>query len=77
MLRLIAHKATALLLVLVSVGTESGAHGKRSQQELWDDMKVWRFGHPRGVLLPTGEVLVVFYAGDDKFLDIRWARIAA
>lgn len=57
-------------------GTESGAQGKRSQQELWDDMKAWRFGHPRGVLLPNGEVLVVFYAGDDQFLDIRWARIS-
>jgi hypothetical protein len=58
-----------------TVGTESGAQGKRSQQELWDDMKAWRFGHPRGVLLPNGEVLVVFYAGDDAFLDVRWARI--
>ena len=57
-------------------GTESGAHGKRSQRELWDDMMAWRFGHPRGVVLPNGEVLVVFYAGDGGFHDIHWARIA-
>lgn len=57
-------------------GIESGAHGKRTQRELWDDMMAWRFGHPRGVLLPNGEVLVVFYAGDGEYMDIRWARIA-
>ena len=57
-------------------GIESGAHGKRTQRELWDDMMAWRFGHPRGVLLPNGEVLVVFYAGDGEYLDIHWARIA-
>ena len=57
-------------------GSESGALGRRSQRELWDDMGAWRFGHPRGVVLPNGEVLVVFYAGDGEFLDVRWARIA-
>ena len=57
-------------------GAESGALGKRSQRELWDDMGAWRFGHPRAVVLPNGEVLVVFYAGDGEFLDVRWARIA-
>lgn len=58
-------------------GTESGAHGRRSQREMWNDMGSWRFGHPRGVVLGNGEVLVVFYAGDGEYLDIRWARIAA
>ena len=57
-------------------GAESGAHGKRTQRELWDDMMAWRFGHPRGAVLPNGDVLVVFYAGDGEFFDIRWARIA-
>jgi hypothetical protein len=67
--------ASQLAVYESAVGTESGARGKRSQQELWDDMKAWRFGHLRGVLLPNGEVLVVFYAGDDAYLDVRWARI--
>ena len=57
-------------------GAESGARGRRSQREMWDDMGAWRFGHPRAVVLPSGEVLVVFYAGDGEFLDVRWARIA-
>lgn len=59
-----------------AAGTEPGAGRSRSQAELWDDMEAWRFGHPRGVLLPGGEVLVVFYAGDDQVKSARWARLA-
>ena len=58
-----------------TVGTESGAKGSRSQAELWNDMIAWRFGHPRGLLLPTGEVFVVFYAGDDEIKSAHWARL--
>ena len=39
-------------------------------------MITWRFGHPRGVLLPTGEVFVVYYEGDDATKSVRWARLA-
>ncbi|MBM3935346.1 MAG: hypothetical protein FJ319_13820 [SAR202 cluster bacterium] len=56
-------------------GEEAGAKGPRPQKELWDDMIAWRFGHPRGVLLPDGTVLVVFYAGDNTFKSARWARV--
>ena len=56
-------------------GREPGGHGPRSQKEKFDDMGAWRFGHPRGVLLPDGTVFVVFYAGDDVIKSARWARI--
>ena len=33
-------------------GDEPGAGGPRSQEEYWNDMGAWQFGHPRGALLP-------------------------
>ena len=39
-------------------------------------MEAWRFGHPRAVLLPDGEVFVVYYAGDDQAKSARWTRVA-
>ena len=56
-------------------GTEPGARKGRSTKEKFDDMKTWRFGHPRGQLLADGTVVVVFYAGDDIVKSARWARI--
>ena len=56
-------------------GREPGGHGPRSQKEKFDDMGAWRFGHPRGVLLPDGTVFVVFYGGDDVIKSAHWARI--
>ncbi|MGN6699290.1 MAG: hypothetical protein ACTHMR_14135 [Thermomicrobiales bacterium] len=58
------------------VGTEAGASGTRAIGDYWDDMVAWRFGHPRGVLLPSGEVFVVYYAGDDTTQSVRWAQLA-
>ena len=56
-------------------GDESGADGGRSQKDKWNDMIAWRFGHPRGVLLPDGNVFVVYYAGDDVVKSACWAKI--
>lgn len=58
-----------------TVGTESGAHGPRTQKNLWNDMIAWRFGHPRGLQLPSGDVFVVYYAGDNQYKSARWARL--
>ena len=59
-----------------TAGTEAGAGRQRAQTDLWRDMEAWRFGHPRAVLLPDGEVFVVYYAGDDQAKSARWARVA-
>ncbi len=56
-------------------GAESGTETPRDQRELWQDMLAWRFGHPRAVHLPGGDILVVFYAGDDAAVGVRWARL--
>ena len=57
-------------------GTEAGVGLRRSDADLWGDMESWRFGHPRAALLPTGEVFVVWYAGDHEVASARWARVS-
>ena len=39
-------------------------------------MDLWSFGLPFAEVLPGGDVLVLYYAGTPKALDVRWARIA-
>ena len=56
-------------------GREPGAGRARSQDEYWNDMGAWQFGHPRGARLANGEVLVVFYGGSGTERSARWARI--
>lgn len=38
-------------------------------------MDVWSFGLPSATALPDGDVLVVYYAGEPKALDVRWAKL--
>ena len=64
-----------LVVYASPAGTESGTGTPRDQRELWQDMLAWRFGHPRAVLLPDGDILVAFYAGDDTAVGVRWARL--
>jgi hypothetical protein len=59
-----------------AAGTELGATGERAIGDYWDDMIAWRIGHPRGVRLPSGEIFVVYYAGDDATKSVHWARLA-
>jgi hypothetical protein len=55
---------------------ESGMGGKRDFADYWTDMGVWTFGHPTALLLPKGDVMVAFYAGDETAMSIYWVRIA-
>jgi hypothetical protein len=57
-------------------GTEPGSTSERAIGDYWDDMIAWRVGHPRGVRLPSGELFVVYYAGDNTIKSVRWARLA-
>ncbi len=57
------------------VGDEPGTGSARAQGEYWNDMGAWRFGHPRATVLPSGEVLVVFYGGSDERRSGRWVRL--
>jgi hypothetical protein len=56
-------------------GTEPGSAGEQAFEAFWQDMMAWRFGHPRGVLLPSGQVFVAFYAGNDAATSMHWVRI--
>lgn len=42
---------------------------------LLTDMGLWTFGLPYAEALPDGDVLVVYYAGVEKCMDVRWARL--
>ncbi len=52
--------------------TEDGNTG-----ELLAEMSIWTFGLPYAEALPDGDVMVVYYAGTEEALDIRWARLAS
>lgn len=56
-------------------GTEPGITGQPSFEEFWQSMMAWRFGHPRGILLPNGDVFVAYYAGDAYSQSVHWVRI--
>ena len=55
---------------------ESGMGGARDFGDYWADMSIWTFGHPAPLLLPDGEVLVLYYAGDETAMGVHWVRIA-
>jgi hypothetical protein len=57
------------------IGPEPGGAGQRDFEDFWQDMMAWRFGHPRGVQLPNGDLFVAFYAGDAAATSMRWARV--
>ena len=55
-----------------------GSEAKRDDKtgDLLAEMSLWSFGLPFATALSNGEVLVVYYAGNEKSMDIRYARIA-
>ena len=55
---------------------EAGVGGERAFEDFWRDMMTWSFGHPRGLLLPDGDLFVAFYAGDSTSTSMRWVRLA-
>lgn len=48
---------------------------EESTGDLLAEMAVWSYGLPDAEVLPDGDVLVVYYAGDDETLDIHWVRL--
>jgi len=68
-------QAGELVVWASAAGEEPGAGSPRAQEDYWNDMGAWQFGHPRGAALPGGEVLVVFYGGSGVSRSARWARL--
>jgi hypothetical protein len=58
-----------------ATGRESGMGGQRDFADYWADMSIWTFGHPVPLLLPNGDVMVAYYAGDATAMGIHWVRI--
>lgn len=55
---------------------ESDAQEGGDYAGMWVDMGKWSFGHPAGVVLDDGTVLLTYYAGPDETrLSIYWARV--
>ncbi len=49
---------------------------KNSMQDAWAEMGCYSLGLPATVLLPDGEVLIVFYAGPQSDeTDVRWTHV--
>ncbi len=46
-----------------------------STGELLGEMSLWSFGLPYAEVLPDGDVIVMYYAGTEKVLDIHWVRL--
>jgi hypothetical protein len=57
-------------------GTEPGVGENLDLAGQWNTMVRYRFGHPRAILLPSGEVFAVWYGGDDEAKQALWARLA-
>jgi len=59
-----------------TAGRERGVDDEHEYSQYWDDMNAWTFGHPAGVALADGSVLLAYYGGPhNKCLSARWARI--
>ena len=64
-------------------GTEVVVHDQAAQSgasiagtgELLADMGEWSYGLPCAAPLPSGDAIVVYYAGDAQAMEIRWARL--
>jgi hypothetical protein len=56
---------------------QKGLNGESDYAQYWEDMlTTWTFGHPTGVVLPDGTLLLGYYAGPTgTCLSVRWARV--
>ncbi|MEM7131048.1 MAG: sialidase family protein [Chloroflexota bacterium] len=60
---------------LVIYAQEGAAKRDDSTGELLAEMGLWSFGLPYAEALPSGDVMVVHYAGTPQAMDIHWARL--
>jgi hypothetical protein len=54
-----------------------GGEAKRDDKtgDLLAEMALWAFGLPYATALPDGDILIVFYAGNNQSMDIHCARL--
>ncbi len=48
-----------------------------SYAEYWEEMNIWNFGHPSGILLDNRHILLAYYAGENALsLSARYAIVS-
>lgn len=67
---------TEVTLYEVSTSNADPDSGGGNTGELLNEMLIWNFGLPFADALPDGDVLVVYYAGSSKSMDICWTHLA-
>lgn len=43
--------------------------------DILEDMGLWTYGLPYAEVLPSGDAIVVYYAGDNTTMNIHWSRV--
>lgn len=60
----------------VELYRQTAASPQTATGGLLAEMSLWSFGLPFSAALPDGDVMVVYYAGDDACMEVRWARLS-
>lgn len=60
---------------VLTIYSRSPSGGTARGSEDFSDWSKYDFGRPQAVLLPDGDVMVVYYAGSEKRTSIYWARV--
>ncbi len=61
--------------VVIYRHSESERQGRGVSGTL-DEMSIWTYGLPYAEMLEDGDVMVVYYAGDQEAMDIHYARLS-
>jgi hypothetical protein len=66
-----------LVVYAADAARQRGLNGESDYAQYWEDMlTTWTFGHPTGVVLPDGTLLLGYYAGPSgTCLNVRWAKV--
>ena len=67
--------ATEVELYRHAADGSGGASGPEDTGDLLAEMGLWSFGLPFAAALPDGDAMVVYYAGDQSCMEVRWARL--
>ncbi len=68
--------ASEVELYRQTINSPQTAAGQGDTGDLLAEMGLWSFGLPFSAALPDGTVMVVYYAGDDDGMEVRWARLS-
>ena len=67
---------TEVELYRQTVESSQTAAGQGDTGDLLAEMGLWSFGLPFAAALPDGDVMVVYYAGDDACMEVCWAHLS-